>query len=110
MSEASDALASGDVVYEDARFRVTRWRLPEGATIPMHRHEHPYVVVPLADATMHVTTAEGELIVADLVRGTAYAREVGSEHRNANPGTELIDFIEVEWLGATNTASATQVE
>lgn len=65
----------------------------------MHRHEHDYLVVPMSESTMHVTTADGELLVAELVPGAAYARGIGAEHRNENRGSTTVDFIEVEWLG-----------
>ena len=93
-------MASSEVAYEDDRFRATRWTIEPGGQIPMHRHEHDYLVVPLRRAVMHVTTAEGELIVAEMEPGTAYARPRGSEHRNENRGERTVEFIEVEWLGA----------
>lgn len=91
--------SSSEVVFENDRFRVTRWTIEPGGEIPMHRHEHDYVVVPMSRSVMHVTTSDDELIVAELEPGVAYARAVGSEHRNENRGDALVDFIEVEWLG-----------
>lgn len=91
--------SSSEVVFEDDRFRVTRWTIEPGGEIGMHRHEHDYVVVPMSESVMHVTTSAGERIVAELRPGAAYARAIGAEHRNENRGEAVVDFIEVEWLG-----------
>lgn len=89
----------GEVQLENEHFRVTRWTIEPGGTIPMHRHDHEYVVVPLVTATMHVTTADDEEIVADLVAGQSYTRAAGSEHRVENRASpEPIVFVEVERL------------
>lgn len=91
-------MAHGDIQLESDRFRVTKWTIEPGAAIPMHVHEFDYVVVPLVTATMHVTNADGSKIVADLEHGVSYSRDAGAEHTVANPGTETIEFIEVEKL------------
>lgn len=89
----------GDVQLENEHFRVTRWTIEPGGEIPMHRHEHEYVVVPLVTAAMHVTTADGEEIVAELTAGESYTRPAGSEHRVENRASpEPIAFVEVERL------------
>ena len=35
------------VQIDDATVRVTEWRFAPGATTGWHRHEYPYVVVPM---------------------------------------------------------------
>ena len=90
--------STSEVVHEDAHFRTTKWTISPGGTIPMHRHEHEYVVVPLSENVMHVTTAEGEVIEARMLPGTAYGRPKGTEHRCDNRGDDDIVFIEVESL------------
>ena len=87
-----------EVVHENEQFRTTKWTIRPGGTIPMHLHEHDYVVVPLSDNVMHVTTAAGEVIEAAMVPGTAYGRAKGTEHRCDNHGDDDIVFIEVESL------------
>ena len=90
--------SQSEIVFENDRFRATKWTIQPGGTIPMHRHEHDYVVIPLSDNLMHVTTADGELIEAALKPGTAYGRDAGSEHENENRGDSDVVFIEVEYL------------
>lgn len=91
-------MASGDVQLENEHFRVTKWTIEPGGAIPMHRHDFDYVVVPLVTGTMHVTNADGNEIVADLVHGVSYTRAAGVEHTVANRGVEPIAFVEVEKL------------
>ncbi|QBE48844.1 cupin domain-containing protein [Leucobacter triazinivorans] len=89
----------GDIQLENEHFRVTRWTIQPGGAIPMHRHEHEYVVVPLVTDTMHVTNADGSEIVAELVAGQSYTRPAGSEHRVENRTSDApVVFVEVERL------------
>lgn len=89
----------GEVQLENDWFRVTRWTIDPGGAIPMHRHEHEYVVVPLVTDTMHVVTADDTEIVAELVAGQSYSRPAGSEHTVENRGdVSPIVFVEVERL------------
>lgn len=44
--------SQGEVQLENEHFRVTRWTIEPGGAIPMHRHDHEYVVVPLVSDTM----------------------------------------------------------
>ncbi|WP_449282705.1 cupin domain-containing protein [Leucobacter sp.] len=89
----------GDIQLENEHFRVTRWTIQPGGVIPMHRHEHEYVVVPLVTDTMHVTNADGGEIVAELTAGQSYTRPAGSEHQVENrTSADPIVFVEVERL------------
>lgn len=91
--------ARSEVQLDNDQFRVTKWTITPGGTIPMHRHEYEYVVVPMVTDRIHVVTAEGEEIVAELVAGNSYTRPAGSEHQVENRGsTSDIVFIEVERL------------
>lgn len=87
-----------EVIHEDSKFRVTKWTIEPGATIEMHTHEYDYVVVPISNNVMHVTTDAGELLEARMEPGTAYGRSAGSAHMNENRGDTDIVFIEVENL------------
>lgn len=88
-----------EVQLEKDRFRVTKWTIDPGGAIPLHRHEHDYVVVPLVTGQMHVLAADGSEIVAELVTGQSYSRPAGSEHRVENrDASQTVEFIEVERL------------
>lgn len=88
--------AHSDVQIDTGHLRVTRWEIEPGGIIPMHRHEHEYVVVPLVDAVMHVRTAAGDEVTAPIATGQSYTREAGAEHQIENRSTGRIVFIEVE--------------
>jgi beta-alanine degradation protein BauB len=88
-----------EVQLENEFFRVTRWTIEPGQIIPMHRHDHAYVVVPLVTQTMYVTNADGSEIVAELVAGQSYTRPAGSEHQVENrDASQALIFVEVEHL------------
>lgn len=89
----------GEVQLENEFFRVTRWTIEPGGAIPLHRHEHEYVVVPLANCSMQVVNADGSEFAADLITGQSYTRPAGAEHRIENrSGSETVSFAEVERL------------
>jgi quercetin dioxygenase-like cupin family protein len=80
---------------DNGRVRVTEWRFSPGATTGHHRHEHPYVVVPLTTGPLSIATATGEM-TADLVAGQAYFRDAGVEHDVRNPNPFEFAFVEIE--------------
>lgn len=84
---------------ENDVFRVTQWKIEPGGAIPMHRHEHEYVVIPLVTDTMHVVNADGSEFDASLTMGESYTRPAGAEHRIENRGSaDAVVFVEVERL------------
>jgi quercetin dioxygenase-like cupin family protein len=86
------------VQLDNGSVRVTEWRFAPGAVTGYHRHEYPYVVVPMTTGQLAITGPAGDS-TGDLVAGQAYARPAGVEHdvRNANP-FEFV-FVEIELLG-----------
>lgn len=85
------------VQLDNGAVRVTEWRFAPGAATGRHRHEFPYVVVPMTSGLLAITGPDGDS-TARLVAGQAYARPAGVEHdvRNAN-AFEFV-FVEVEIL------------
>jgi quercetin dioxygenase-like cupin family protein len=92
----SDLRAVPTVQVDDAVVRVTEWRFAPGAATGWHRHEHPYVVVPMSTGRLAVRGPDGET-TADLVAGRSYARPAGVEHDVRNASAHEFVFIEVEW-------------
>lgn len=89
----------GDIQIENEHFRVTRWTVEPGGSIPMHRHDFEYVVVPLVNARMHVENSDGTELVAELTVGESYTRAAGAEHTISNrESDDDIVFVEVERL------------
>lgn len=87
--------ARSEVGVDDARVRVTTWTFQPGERTGRHRHELPYVVVPLTHGRMLVE-AGGAQTVNPLTPGGCYAREAGAEHDVSNGGTEEMAFVEIE--------------
>jgi quercetin dioxygenase-like cupin family protein len=91
----TDPQAVATVKVDNARVRVTEWRFAPGAHTGHHRHEYPYVVVPLTTGSLVAIATSGETSNAMRV-GEPYYRDAGVEHdvRNANPFD--FAFIEIE--------------
>lgn len=87
--------AVATVKIDTPRVRVTEWRFAPGAATGPHRHELPYVVVPLNTGSLRIVDAAGTR-QADLVAGEPYAREAGAEHDVVNPNPTPFAFIEIE--------------
>ena len=91
--------ATGTILIENARTRVTEWRFPKkGDNTGWHRHAHDYVVVPLFDGILEIDLGGGERTTAELRNGVPYFREIGVEHDVINGNDFECAFIEVEFL------------
>ena len=78
MSPSTDPRALPTVQLDNELVRVTEWRFAPGASTGHHRHEYPYVVVPM-------TTGRLALISA-----------AGAEHDVRNANAFDFAFIEIE--------------
>ncbi|MDJ1372495.1 cupin domain-containing protein [Gulosibacter molinativorax] len=89
-----------ELQLENNTFRVTKWIIDPGGVIPMHRHDYPYVVVPLMTGSMTVTMADGTVLSTELEAGASYTRPAGGEHEVANHSEDVtVEFVEIEWIG-----------
>ena len=86
------------VQIDNAEVRAKRWTLAPGEEIGEHRHEHPYVVVPLAGGVVHITTPDGAKSTAEMQAGVSYHRPAGAQHTLRNGGTSVLDFVEIDIL------------
>lgn len=89
------AKAVPTVKIDNEAVRVTEWRFAAGAHTGHHRHEYPYVVVPLTTGPLAITSAAGDT-TAQLAIGEPYFRPAGVEHDVANPNPTDFAFIEIE--------------
>ncbi|MBI3635434.1 MAG: cupin domain-containing protein [Candidatus Rokubacteria bacterium] len=80
---------------DNAEVRVTEWRFAPGAATGFHRHEYPYVVVPLTTGALHASGAEGT-VSAQLTAGVPYYRPAGVAHDVRNANAFDFAFIEIE--------------
>ncbi len=88
-----DAVAT--VVVDNERVRVTEWRFAPGAHTGPHRHEYPYVVVPMTTGPLAIRGAAGDSMT-QLTAGAPYYREAGVEHDVINPNAGEFVFLEIE--------------
>jgi quercetin dioxygenase-like cupin family protein len=89
------AKAVPTVKIDNDQVRVTEWRFAPGAHTGQHRHEYPYVVVPMTTGALAITSTAGEATAA-LTVGEPYFRAAGVEHDVANPNHAEFVFIEIE--------------
>ncbi|MEM6489368.1 MAG: cupin domain-containing protein [Pseudomonadota bacterium] len=100
--EPKPGTATGTLMIENARTRVTEWRFAgRGDNTGWHRHAHDYVVVPLFDGTLEIEGPEGTRTVASLQHGVPYYRDLGVEHDVINGNDFPCAFIEIEFLDRT---------
>ena len=90
--------ATATVQLETDAVRVTRWDLGPGTSTGRHVHGYDYVVVPLTDGRLTITTPDGAEVEAPLALGGSYARSAGVEHDVANRTDRPVAFVEVELL------------
>jgi quercetin dioxygenase-like cupin family protein len=93
---ADGPLATPTVRIDNADVRVTEWRFTPGARTGAHRHEHPYVVVPLTTGRLEARAPDGARTLADLATGLPYYRPAGVEHDVVNANPHDFAFIEIE--------------
>ena len=87
--------AVATVKIDNAQVRVTEWRFAPGASTGYHRHEFPYVVVPITTGPLSMTGPDGPGR-ASLTTGEPYFRPAGVEHDVQNPNPFEFVFVEVE--------------
>jgi quercetin dioxygenase-like cupin family protein len=89
------AKAVATVKIDNDKVRVTEWRFAPRAHTGHHRHEYPYVVVPLTTGSLTITSAAGEA-TSPLTAGDPYYRPAGAEHDVINTNPTDFAFIEIE--------------
>ena len=95
------ATGKSTVQIDNGQVLAKRWTLAPGEEIGEHRHEHPYVVVPLAAGVVHLITPDGVQSTAEMELGVSYHRPAGAQHTLCNAGSGTIDFVEIEILTPT---------
>ena len=83
------------VQLDNGTVRVTEWRFAPGAATGHHRHEYPYVVVPMTTGRLAITGPDGAT-TAELLTGRSYARAAGVEHDVTNANAFEFVFVEIE--------------
>lgn len=95
-SDQSPPAAVPTAFIDNDRVIVTEWRFAPGAHTGWHKHAYNYVVVPLTTGQLKIQTSKDEFVIADLVTGVPYYRDLGVEHDVINHNDYEFAFIEVE--------------
>lgn len=88
--------ATGTVLVDDDRVKVTRWDFDPGAETRWHRHAMDYVITTLTPCSMLLEEPGGGTRNVELEAGIAYRRDEGVEHNVINAGAAAMSFVEVE--------------
>ena len=98
-ADPAKGTATGTLLIENEYVKVWEWRFAaRGDNTGWHRHEYPYVVIPLFDGTLEIDLPGGERMTAALTHGAPYFRDAGVEHDVINGNDFECAFIEVETL------------
>ena len=89
--------ARDDVSVDNDQLRVTTWTFEvAGAATGQHRHEFPYIVVPVTGGKFKVIDLDGAEREMDQVAGAPYLGTMGTEHDVVSAADEQAVFVEIE--------------
>jgi len=85
--------------FQNAQVKVWKSLVLPNQPLPMHRHEHPRVLVALTGGKMKILEDTGQFEVHDWQTGKAYwlpANAPGTHHQDVNVGDKPIEVMVVE--------------
>jgi hypothetical protein len=89
--------------FENAEVKVWKSVVMPNAPLPLHRHEHPRVIVALHGGTMKILEESGQSELHHWQTGKAYwlpANPPGTRHQDVNVSDEPIEVMVVELQNA----------
>jgi beta-alanine degradation protein BauB len=84
---------------ENAQVKVWKSTVLPNDPLPLHRHEHPRVIIALRGGKMKIQEESGASEIHDWQTGKAYwlpANAPGTRHQDINIGTQPIEVMVVE--------------
>ncbi len=98
MPEGTTLGAIGDkVIFENDRIRVWSLTLAPSGIQPWHRHELPYLVVPLTPGDNFMRFADGRTRATKETPGEVMWREPGIPHELENRGEATYSNVLIEF-------------
>jgi beta-alanine degradation protein BauB len=85
--------------FENDQVKVWRSVVMPHSPLPLHRHDHPRVIIALAGGTMNIVTQGGPTETHKWETGKAYwlpANPPGQMHTDVNVGDKPIEVMVVE--------------
>jgi len=89
--------------FENAEVKVWKSVVLPRSPLPLHRHEHPRVIIALTGGTMQIVEENGSTETHDWKTGKAYwlaANAPGTRHQDVNVGDKPIEVMVVELQNA----------
>jgi quercetin dioxygenase-like cupin family protein len=84
------------IIFENEHVRVWELAVEPGKDKGMHRHDLPYVIVPMTGGDIEIITIDGQSIRPKDVVGEAIWREAGEVHNLHNRGAGIYRNVLVE--------------
>jgi quercetin dioxygenase-like cupin family protein len=85
---ASSSAAVAGVAAENPSARIYKWVLGPGASVAMHTHERPYLMVAATAMKLKETGPDGKSVSKDLKAGDFYWVESKVSHSLTNEGSD----------------------
>jgi quercetin dioxygenase-like cupin family protein len=85
--------------FENTEVKVWKSVVLPHSPLPLHRHEHPRVIIALTGGTMQIAEENGSTETHDWKTGKAYwlpANAPGTRHQDVNVGDKPIEVMVVE--------------
>ena len=95
----SNAKTGRESQFENADVKVWKSLVLPNNPLPMHRHEHPRVIIALRGGTMKILEESGQSELHEWHTGHAYwlaANAPGTHHQDVNVGDQPIEVMVVE--------------
>jgi quercetin dioxygenase-like cupin family protein len=84
------------VIFENDLVRIWELAVEPGKSKGLHRHDLPYVIVPLTEGSIEIESIDGKVIRPQEKLGEAIWREAGEIHDLRNLGTATYRNVLVE--------------
>jgi hypothetical protein len=85
--------------FENGEVRVWKSLVLPNDPLPLHRHEHPRVIIALRGGSMNIVDQSGQSEIHEWQTGKAYwlpANAAGTQHQDINIGHDPIEVVVVE--------------
>jgi hypothetical protein len=85
--------------FENGEVKVWKSLVLPNNPLPLHRHEHPRVIIALVGGTMKILEESGKSEIHEWQTGRAYwldANAPGTRHQDINVGDKPIEVMVVE--------------
>ena len=90
------------IKFDNDIVRVTKFTLEPEQETGFHRHNFNYVIVPMVDGELTISSKDNPTIKSFIKAGDPYFRSAGVEHNVINKSDKKIIFIEIEIKDSKN--------